>query len=90
MGSSHHLMAYLPEYSEDQITRMISGVGSRYLDQMSTSQREEVFGIITHAMDKAYILVITCGATSLILSSILVGLNLANRKKNKTAESDST
>ncbi|EED21064.1 efflux pump antibiotic resistance protein, putative [Talaromyces stipitatus ATCC 10500] len=85
-----HLMAYLPEYSEDQITRMISGVGSQYLDQMSTGQREGVFSIITHAMGKSYTLVITCGATSLILSTILVGLNFANRKKSKTAESDST
>lgn len=85
-----HLIAYLPGYSEDQITRIISGVGSHYLDQMSANQREGVISIITQAMGKPYILVITSAALSLILSTILVARDFADRKKSKVLEQDST
>ncbi|EED20035.1 efflux pump antibiotic resistance protein, putative [Talaromyces stipitatus ATCC 10500] len=80
-----NLSVYLPDYSGDQITRIISGVGSQYLELMSPSQREGVNSIITHAIGKSYILVITCGGTSLILSTFLIGLSIVNRRKSKTA-----
>ncbi|GAM39190.1 hypothetical protein TCE0_034f10528 [Talaromyces pinophilus] len=84
-----NLIQYLPDYSEDQITRVISGVGSQYLDQMSASQRAVVIRIITQAMGKPYILVITSSAFSLVLSTILVARSFADRKKSKTTDDNS-
>jgi hypothetical protein len=79
------LVEYLTDYSEDQVTRIISGVGGEYLNQLSATQRHGVIRIMTSAISKSYILVIVCGATSLILSTILVGLSVADRNKAKKA-----
>ncbi|EME47191.1 hypothetical protein DOTSEDRAFT_124412 [Dothistroma septosporum NZE10] len=51
---------------------IVSGVGKDYLQRLKQETREEVVGAIVHSLGKSYVLVITSGALTLVLSVFLL------------------
>ncbi|KAI9656725.1 MAG: hypothetical protein M1821_003364 [Bathelium mastoideum] len=52
--------------------QVVSGVGSQYISSLDPAERSKVLHAILQSMSKVYILIITSGALTLVLSSFLV------------------
>ncbi|KAI9708713.1 MAG: hypothetical protein M1820_003668 [Bogoriella megaspora] len=64
--------------------QVVSGVGSGYLSSLDRAKQDEVLHAIVQSMSNAYILIITSGALTLIMSSFLV-LHTRRSKKVKNS-----
>ncbi|KAL9617495.1 MAG: hypothetical protein Q9160_007706 [Pyrenula sp. 1 TL-2023] len=61
--------------SDAPILQVVSGVGSSYLAGLDQAKKDEVVHIILRSMSNAYVLVITSGALTLLMSIFLVLLS---------------
>jgi hypothetical protein len=52
--------------------QLVSGVGSEYLSSLDQGKQAEVLHAVLQSMSNAYILIITSGALTLVMSSFLV------------------
>lgn len=71
-GSKGALTRILPAGLKDQALTIVSGVGKDQLARLSQQGRDDVEHAMVHNIAKIYILIITSGALTLVLSSILV------------------
>ncbi|KAH9816995.1 putative efflux pump antibiotic resistance protein [Teratosphaeria destructans] len=62
------------------ILAILSGVGKGYLDTVSQDSRQDVTHAVVHSMRKAFILVVTAGALTLVLSPLLLRTTRGVRK----------
>ncbi|KAF2764151.1 putative major facilitator superfamily transporter [Teratosphaeria nubilosa] len=62
------------------ILAILSGVGKGYLGTVSQQSRQEVTHAVVHSMRKAFILVVTAGALTLVLSPLLLRKTRGVRK----------
>jgi hypothetical protein len=86
-GSKRALTRILPSELKNQALAIVSGVGKDQLATLSQQRRGDVEHAMVHNIAKVYILIITSGALTLVLSSILV---LRSRKKAKKSCSEIT
>lgn len=77
----HSITALLPDVSQDTIQGIITGIGQTYPDSLGPAARGEITGAIVKSMSKVYIIVITAGALTLVLSAILALHTLPQSRK---------
>lgn len=63
--------------------RVVSGVGSGYLESLDRAKQREVLHVILQSMSNVYVLIITSGALTLAVSAFLV-LHLRTAEKVKS------
>ena len=66
--------------------QVVSGVGSQYISSLDRAKQDQVLHAILESMSKVYILIITSGALTLVMSSFLVLHSRRSAKKEAETE----
>jgi MFS family permease len=67
-GATDRIVKILPTASAEQVQGAVAGVGSAFFSSLPDDVRDKVLNAIIESMSKVYILVITAGALTVVLS----------------------
>jgi hypothetical protein len=70
-SAANKLAVILPDASSEEVKAAIAGVGSTLFKSLSDDVRQKVLHAIVEALNKSYILVMTAGALTIVLSVFL-------------------